>query len=140
MSAVGLIFILGFLVYIGFGLLYAEKKKHKKKLQEISENPKEYLKQLKQEKKDCEDEIKDCNSTIYRLESILNGTNKEWKKVTKTEKYMPAFSLTKKNRKVSGWETKFDNKNKVIWTRRQIEWEIKCTKKRLEELYSKSKL
>ena len=59
MSEVGLIFILGFLVYIGFGLLYAEKKKRQedrienaKRFQELKEKvgydeDKERLKDLK---------------------------------------------------------------------------------------------
>jgi hypothetical protein len=59
MSEVGLIFILGFLVYVGFGLLYAEKKKRKedrienaKRFQELKEKTgydedKERLKDLK---------------------------------------------------------------------------------------------
>lgn len=140
MSAVGLIFILGFLVFIAFVLLDTENKKNKKKLREISENPEEYLEELKQKKRDLKEEIGECRSKIYEWESILEGTNKEWKKVNRTEKYMPTFSLKKKNRNVTGWEKKlpkgqlFDGKDKLFVTRRKLEWEIRGAKDQIKEL------
>ena len=143
MSAVGLIFILGFLVFIAFILLDTEKKKNKKKLREISENPEEYLEELKQKKRELKEEISECRSKIYEWESILAGTNKEWKKASRTEKYTPTFSLKKKNRNINGWEKKlpkgqlFDGKDRLFVTRRWLEWEIRGAKDRIKDLEKK---
>ena len=133
MNEVGLIFILGFALFMAYLFWDGEKRarkqdleKHKTKLKEIADNPKAFIKETKEKKVKLTEELYRMQSTLYDWEKTLEGKGSgEWKKTTRVD------TKNKKSR-VSGWvHTKY---NTIFRTRKDFEIEIRGLKERIQEI------